>query len=166
MVGLLSREAQLRWRDVLLTGRWFTRDHGPMIAFLSTSDEAVALLPVRSTRYQMVRADGARVRLNPDTVAQLRPSAVAPYRTLPPRKLRMKDVFRFTTTGSARDLAMIVTMIVVTGLLGMLTPMLSARIFDVIIPQSERTQMTQIALIMISAAIIKCLYELARDRKR
>jgi NHLM bacteriocin system ABC transporter ATP-binding protein len=162
MVGLLAREAQLRWREVLLIGRWLTRDHGPMIAFLSASNEAVALLPAGSTRYQMIRADGTRVRLNAETAAQLRPSAIALYRTLPPRKLRMKDVVRFSVKGSARDVVMIVTMIVLTGLLGVLTPMVSARIYDVIIPQSERTQMTQIALILISAAIIKCLYELVR----
>ena len=162
MVGLVARETQLRWREVLLIGRWFTRDHGPMIAFLSASDEAVALMPIGPAHYQMVRADGTRVRLNANTVGQLRPSAISLYRTLPPRSLGMKDVLRFTTKGSARDLVMIVTMIVITGLLGMLTPMLSARIYDVIIPQSERTQMTQIALILISAAIIKCLYELVR----
>ena len=162
MVGLLAREALLRGRDVLLIGRWFTRDHGPMIGFLSASDEAVALLPKGSAHYQMVRADGARVRVNAATVGQLRPSAISLYRTLPSRSLGMKDVIRFTTRGSARDLVMIVTMIVITGLLGMLTPMLTARIYDVIIPQSERTQMTQIALILISAAIIKCLYELVR----
>jgi NHLM bacteriocin system ABC transporter ATP-binding protein len=162
MVGLLARETQLRWREVLLIGRWFARDHGPMIGFLSASDEAVALLPMGSARYQMVRADGTRVRLNANAVAQLRPSAISLYRTLPPRSLTMKDVLRFTIKGSARDLVMIVTMIVITGLLGMLTPMLSARIYDVVIPQSERTQMTQIALILISATIIKGLYELVR----
>jgi NHLM bacteriocin system ABC transporter ATP-binding protein len=162
MVGLLARHAQLRFRAVLLPGRWFTRDHGPLIGFLSASDEAVALLPAGATRYHMVRADGTKARLNAQTAAQLVPSAIALYRTLPPRKLRIRDVVRFSTKGSSRDLAMIFTMIVITGLLGTLTPMVSARIYDVIIPQSERTQMTQIALILISAAIVRCLYELVR----
>lgn len=161
-VALLTRQASIRWRQVLLTGRWYKHNHGAMIATLGSSQEAVALIPVGSRRYALIRNDGSSEKVTPALAAEIGLSAACLYRSLPSRKLKLKDIFSFALSGSVGDFTMVMAMVIVTGLLGVATPALSARIYDVIIPQSERGLMVQITLILISAALIGGLFELVR----
>jgi len=161
-VALLTRQASIRWRQVLLTGKWYRHNHGPLIATVGSSQEAVALIPSGSRRYDLIRNNGTVEKVTPALAAEIAPSAACLYRSLPSRKLKLRDIFRFALDGSVGDFSMVLTMVIVTGLLGIATPALSARIYDVIIPQSERGLMVQITLILISAALISGVFELVR----
>lgn len=161
-IAALARSSSFRWREVLPTGRWFRRNCGPLLGFLESTQEAVALLPAGSRGYEMIRADGSRIRVSTGSASQLEPAMVSIYRTLPNRKLSLRDVVEFTLRGNLPDVSTIFLMVVVTGLVGLATPALSAHIYDVVIPQSERGLMLQITLILLCAALVNTGFELVR----
>ncbi len=49
-----------------------------------------------------------------------------------------------------------------TGLLGLVTPLLTRRIFDNVIPQAERLIMAQVGVALVTAAVVRVMIELAR----
>lgn len=161
-VAALARSSSLRWRQVLCSGRWFRRNSGPLLGFLESTQEAVALLPAGPRRYEIIRADGSRARVSTATVAQLEPTMISLYRTLPNRKLTLGDVGRFCLRGNLPDFSTVFAMVVATGLIGLAVPALSAHIYDVVIPQSERGLMLQITLILLCAALVNAGFELVR----
>jgi NHLM bacteriocin system ABC transporter ATP-binding protein len=159
----LVRSASLRWRQVLLDERWNTRNHGPLIGAMAQTGEAVALLPAGARRYDIVWPDGRRERVTAKLATSLSPVAYSLYRTLPNRKLKLRDVFQFAIRGSLPDFGTILAMVVVTGILSLATPALSAHIYDVIIPQSERNLMLQITIVLLCAGLANVAFELVRS---
>ncbi len=161
-VAELARADAVRWRQIVLKDRWFEERGLPMIGVLSETKACVALLNTRSGHYRMIHADGRSERLTEESAQQLEPLALTLYRSLPARKLTLRDILAFALYGSGRDGVMIGAMIILTGLLGLATPALSARIYDVIIPQSEHGLMTQITLILLVAALTNASFGLVR----
>lgn len=49
----IARASQLRLRRVLLRGRWWLQDSGPLIAYTRQGRHPVALLPVQDNRYEL-----------------------------------------------------------------------------------------------------------------
>jgi len=159
-VAAAARASSLRYRRVLLIPNWQKENNGALVAQLGS--EAVALLPEKSGRYQISRANGTTERLTAKTAMELAPFAFSLYRSLPDRPLKARDVVTFALRGNGRDFGFMGTLVIVTGLLGLIMPALTGRIFDVIIPQAERMLMVQIGVALVTAAIVKSLFELVR----
>lgn len=162
MLARMARKSSVRMRTVLLEGGWYRRDNGPLIGFLEDSGEAVALLPEGRRGYTLRKGDGSGVRVTRKTAALLDPFACSLYRSLPDRKLALRDIINFSVFGNKSDFVMVVFLVLLTGLLGLVTPALTGRIFDIIIPQAERQLMAQIGAILVSAALVRVLLELVR----
>lgn len=158
----MAREFSVRMRTVALDGAWFQRDNGPLIGFLEESGEAVVLVPADRKSYVLRQADGGSRRVNGRNASLLHPFAQALYRSLPNRKLTLRDIIHFFLWGNAGDAFMLLGMVTLTGLLGLITPALTGRIFDLVVPQAERQLMLQIGVALVSAALIRSLLELVR----
>lgn len=158
----LARASSVRWRKVTLTHDWHRRDNGPLIGFLAANNAAVALLPVSPRKYRLHHEDGTSQAVTPAIAAQLHPTAVCLYRTLPNRRLHLRDILQFTFSGHVGDFWLIAAMVIVTGVLGLASPALTGRIFDVIVPQAERGLMMQIGAALLTAALVKAMFELTR----
>lgn len=156
-----ARSSSIRLRRVSLEGGWFQRDHGPLIGFLEATGEAVALVRQHDA-YHAQRPDGSWFEVGRPDAPSLHPAAFVLYRSLPDRALRLRDVIQFTAWGAREDVLMIAAMVVLTGLLGIVTPMLTARIFDLVIPQAERLIMAQIGVVLVTAALVRVMLELVR----
>lgn len=162
VLARMARESSVRLRTVLLEGSWFRRDNGPLIGFLEETGEAVVLVPRGRNGTTAHLADGSYWSVTKKNAARLSPFACCIYRSLPDRRLSLRDIVRFSLWGNNRDIVMLVWMVVLTGLLGLVTPALTGRIFDLIVPQAERQLMVQIGVALLSAALIRSLLELAR----
>ncbi len=156
----LARKTSVRQRKVLLEGSWYRRDNGAMIGFLQGSGEAVALLPDGRKGYLVRQSDGTTTPLSAANYSILHPFAYYLYRSLPDRKLSIRDVLKFSIWNNKRDALTFLFMVLLTGLLGLITPMLMGRIFDIIIPQAERQIMLQIGVILVTAAVVHAMLEL------
>jgi len=158
----MAREASVRLRTVHLEGAWFQRDNGPLIGFLEETGEAVALAPAGRMGYALHQSNGTSRRVNGKIASLLHPFAHSLYRSLPDRRLSLRDIIHFSIWGNARDALMLLGMVTLTGLLGLITPALTGRIFDLVVPQAERQLMAQIGVALVSAALIRSMLELVR----
>ncbi len=160
-LGALVRAASVRKRQVILEPRWWQRDSGPLIGFLTQEKEAVALLPRRGG-YVMRRHTGEEIPLGPEGAGWLDPRAYALYRSLPDRKLALRDVVAFAFRGNGGDGVMLLGMVILTGLLGITLPALTGWTFDLIVPQAERMLLWQVGAALLTAAVVRSLLELVR----
>jgi len=164
-VKKITRASGVKIRDVLLIGEWYKSDHGPLIGYLNHEGEkqVVALLPSKNMTYVMVNpTDGTRKQIDEKLASSLDNFAHMMYKPLPNRVLHIKDIYRLILFGAKKDLKMILGMGILVGLLGMLTPIFTGKIFDTIIPESNYFQLTQIGIALLSIALGSTLFNVAK----
>ncbi|HTG33396.1 MAG TPA: NHLP bacteriocin export ABC transporter permease/ATPase subunit [Thermoanaerobaculia bacterium] len=161
--------SRVRSRRVILRDDWWRRDNGPLVGFLSLDSEQknkrpVALLPVSSRAYEMVDPEsGARVRVDATVAESLSGDAHMFYPPLPERPLTKGDLLRATFAGRRDDILTILFMGAAGGLLGMLVPILTGQLFGNVIPGADRSQLVQITLALVVAALSGSIFQLTRS---
>lgn len=154
----------IRTREVRMRRDWWRRDNGPLLAYTEADSRPVALIPLSATSYELydpVRQ--TRQRVDKRLAGTLSPQAISFYRTLPNRPLTGRDLLRFGLRDSWRDLRLVVLMGLIGGLIGVLVPLVTGRIFDVIVPSADRSQLVQFALILFATAFAAALFQVVRS---
>jgi NHLM bacteriocin system ABC transporter ATP-binding protein len=161
--GAIVKASRIRSRQVALRGEWWNHDHGPLLAYIASSKQPVALLPTSPKTYEFVNPTvGIRNKLTPEVAATLDPFAQSFYRPFPDGLLKGVDLVKFGARGLAADFKMIIMMGVVTGVLGTFTPFFTGQIFDRVIPGAERNQLLQFTLGLIFAALATATFQITR----
>ncbi len=160
----IANASRMRIRQVILKDRWWNDDCGPLLGFLEDGDHPVALLPLSKTRYRLIVPEtGQRVVVNEQIARTLKPFAYRFYRPLPPKAIKALDLLRFGFESAWKsDSAIVLLMGLLGGLLGLITPVATGYIFDTIIPQAERVQLTQLGLFLLVSALASFLFQIAR----
>ena len=161
-VAALARASGLRVRKVVLTDRWSTRGREPLLVFRDADNAPAALLPRRGG-YAIYDPDrGTTVPLDSVTAAALNPFAFMFYRPFPPRALTVRDLLTVGFRNSRRELLTIVSMGAAAGLLAILVPYVTGVVFDSVIPNAQRSALFTIAALLVAAAVVSSLFNLAR----
>ncbi|WP_414582709.1 NHLP bacteriocin export ABC transporter permease/ATPase subunit [Scytonema sp. PCC 10023] len=159
----IVRASRLRMRRVLLQDKWWNKDCGPMVAYTKQDNRPVALLPVCSTRYEILDpVDRTRFPLDDGRASTLSPVAYTFYRSLPDKVLKATDVLQFALKGRATDVQAILFTGIAATVLGMLTPQATAIIMDNAIPDSDRGLLLQVGLGLLAAVFGTALFRLAQ----
>ena len=166
-VDSLCEASQVRYRRVMLRGDWWRHDNGPLLGFrLEAGGGAgapVALVPRSPSRYLLVDpASGERRAVDRAAAAGLHSVAYMFYPPLPARPLTARDLVRAGLRGRGRDLATLLAVSVVLGLLGLLMPVVTASVIGSAIPESDRTGLLYLTLALISGALAMALVQVAR----
>lgn len=166
----ISLVTSVRSRKVILDGHWHTHDSGALLGFLlddgdDVQDERVnpvALLPVGGG-YELhdPRRDAA-VRVDETVAHRLHPQAYQFYGSLPDRPLRPLDILRFSGRGSIRDVVFVMVIGLGLGSLATLIPLLTAQVFDRLIPGAERGLLLQLTIVLALIYIGQSLFNVAR----
>jgi NHLM bacteriocin system ABC transporter ATP-binding protein len=160
----IARAAGIRVREVTLKGEWWRGDSGPLLGFLQTSGQAVALRPTSPRAYALHDPVAGTVRpVTADVASTLASTAYVFYRPFPNKKLSLWDLLRFGAFGSRRDLLTVLLMGIGTGVLGLATPLAMQRIFNDVIPASDRGQLLAIVFLLIAVGIASALFQVARS---
>ncbi len=159
----IARLSGLRIRKVALPEKWWKHDHGPMIGFLKENHRPVALLPASPSRYSLMRPG----RRNPELVTKraaslIESEALTLYRSLPSRLATARELLAFGLKGCRRDVFSVIAMGVLGAGLGLLAPVLTATVFDSIIPFSGRGLLVQVTIGLVAAAIGAAAFELTK----
>ena len=155
----IARTSQLRLRQVLLRGRWWRQDVGPLVAYTQDKRYPVALLPVHQTHYEMLNANGQRVTVNESVARTLEPVAFMFYRPLPEGDLTAWDLLKFAFQGRRRDLIVVGIAGVIVTLLGMVLPQMTAVLVDDAIPFGSTGLLFQIGLALVAMAIGRASFQ-------
>ncbi|MEM1056013.1 MAG: NHLP bacteriocin export ABC transporter permease/ATPase subunit [Bacteroidota bacterium] len=153
-IGAIARASRIRTRKVVLSGEWQRADAGPLLAMATPQEkggkaEPVALV-VRRGRYCVA---GQKEPIPDDLAKRLHPIAYTFYRSFPDRALTALDVARFGLRGGGRDLVAVLAVGLLTGLLGLLTPMVTGELFETAIPEADRGYLASLVGALFAAAL-------------
>ncbi len=161
----IARTSRLRERPVLLEAGWWRTVSGPLLGFVEATDQPVALLPDRRRQaYQLVDPlTGHRTRVTASVAATLSPTAHTLYRPFPARPLTALDLVRFGTRSGAGDIATIVAMGLLGGLLALVVPLASGALFNHFIPDRDLRGVVPIALAMLASVVATAVFQVVRS---
>ncbi|HEY9672750.1 MAG TPA: NHLP bacteriocin export ABC transporter permease/ATPase subunit [Waterburya sp.] len=159
----IARSSRIRMRKVLLVGRWWEKDNGPLLAYTLEEQNPVALLPVSSGRYELFDpVDRTRIYVSERVASNLSPEAYMFYRPLGDKVKRATDLFEFGVKGHQKDVLLVILVGVAATLLGMVTPQATAILIDNAIPDSDHGLLAQIGLALFAVAFGQAVFEVSR----
>ena len=164
LIESIAAASRFRTREVMLSGKWHRQDGGCFLAKLEETGEPVALLQKSPRSYLLFNpATGERVKVTKKIADTVDPKAVMFYRSMPAHSLHGKDVLRFVLQGTRKaDWAWVFLMGIGGGLLGMLSPEITGRVFDTVIPDGDRSLLVQIGFLMGAISLSTFAFELTR----
>jgi NHLM bacteriocin system ABC transporter ATP-binding protein len=161
-LGQIARLSRVRYRGVMLRDKWWRADQGPLLAFRNGA--AVALLPEGASSYVLFDpASGSRTSIRSAEGAQLEPLAYQFYRSFPARAITPVDIVRFGLHGCGRDLVTLTLLGILAACLALLPPILTGLLFDNIIPHASKSQLLEVTIALLFAALATTLFALARN---
>jgi len=159
----LERSSRIRTRRVVLTGKWWKRDSGPLLACTLQGGRPVALLPRGPRRYVLFDpAAGKHVRVGRSVASSLQPFAHVFYRPLPDKVAKPWEILAFGLKGTHRDVAAILMAALAGTLLGMFTPIATSVLIDSAIPDSDQSLLLQLGVGLLGAALGKTAFDLSQ----
>jgi NHLM bacteriocin system ABC transporter ATP-binding protein len=163
-ISAIAKASGVRMRLVLLRGRWWKQDHGPMLGFRASDNRPVALLPRSPANYRIFDPTLEQsVNVTPEIAAEMKESAYVFYRHFPAQVLKISDLFGFALVGCRRDIVMIVLMGIAAGLLALLPPIFTGIIFDDVIPGAQRHALNELIGFLIVSGFASALFSLTRQ---
>lgn len=160
----LCRAARVKYRQVALDAGWHRREGLPLLAYRAADGAPVALLPRRGQGYQLYDPqDDTTVPVSDELAASLRPLGVMFYRAFAPQPIRLRQLAAFGLLGSWRDLGLALGLALLVSGLGLLTPMITAIVFDEVIPGADRSRMAETMAFLLAATVASLFLGLCRD---
>lgn len=167
-VDEIGRASRIRHREVALAGDWWRHDNGPLLGF-RTGDGAsepspVALLPASPRSYRLIDpVHPVPVRVDAQVAASLQPTGYMFYRPLPESDVTATTLLRHAFARNAGEVLMILGMALLTGLIAMATPVMTAIVFGTIVPAGEKSQLLQVAIGLAVAGLASAAFGLTKD---
>lgn len=150
-------------RNVVLEKGWYRNSAGPLLGF-KKDGTVVALLPGRFYGYSYYDpATGKKVRLNSKTEKEISENAICFYHPLPPTKLSIVDLLFYVFKSiPVSSYMMILFIMLVTTLVGMITPYITHVIYDRIIPEGNMRLFWAMLVFSVSLGIGTLLINMAK----
>jgi len=163
-LSAIAKSSQIRIRAVALRDDWYKYDMGPLVGTIEDSKDPVALIPTSPTSYECVNpVTKQRVVVNEDMAAKLAPFGACLYRTFKDGPLKPFDLIRFGMFGQKSDLKYLITMGLLVGFIGALTPFITGQVFDSVIPEAERGLLFQYMIALLVAAFATTAFTIVRN---
>ncbi|MEI8185458.1 MAG: NHLP bacteriocin export ABC transporter permease/ATPase subunit [Chlorobiaceae bacterium] len=163
---LICRFSGIRARLVTLrkSERWWTLDNGPMLSYSHDNKKPFALLPGVNSGYRLFDPSTSEtVEVTPSIAEGIAEQAWMFYRPFPDKPMQGKELLQFGMFGCRGDVIRIILLGIVCSLLGLLPSILTGKLFDEVIPQSDRSQLLQLALILVASIISASGFDLAKS---
>ena len=158
----IARASKFQTRRVLLTGKWWEKEHGSLLSY-KESGEPIALLQEKGNRYVLFDPeDLSRTPIDEGLAETLSLEAYMFYPPLPKKLEHVTEIFHFATRGHLADVFLVVLMGVTGSLLGMVVPQATSILINEAIPGSDHALLWQLGLALLAAAIGKSIFEMAQ----
>jgi NHLM bacteriocin system ABC transporter ATP-binding protein len=159
----IARASHVRIRQIVLRGKWWRDDCGPLVGYVEEDGRPVALMPSKPGRYEIVDPTAKkREKVTAAVASGLSPMAHMMYRPFPGQQLNWWDLIKFGVAGKKQDVIWMVLMGAAGGILGMFVPLATGILFDSVIPGAERGQLFQVILALLAASLAGALFQITR----
>jgi ATP-binding cassette subfamily C protein len=142
--------SNLRYKKVELGEKWWKKDSGAMLA-VSSGGEPLALLPHSFSGYKVYDPETNRVsRLRPVLAKTISPLALAVFRPFPPKAMGARNILAFMAGENiARELVVMALFSLLASIVAVIPPIVSAQIFDMIVPNTLRGMLFEVVLVLL-----------------
>ena len=151
-----------------LEGEWWKNSYGHMLGVFKETGMFIPIITHRGGyRYIRQREDGSKeiVNVNKKTSGNLENLAYHFYRTLPRRRLSMKDFYAFIPKNISKyHLGYVLVLSVLIAILTMGLPYATKLIFDQVIPSGKSEGILTLAILLIDIALIIGLLSAVRNK--
>lgn len=162
-LGEICRASRIRSRKVVLKGEWWAIETTPLLCFLEEDKRPLAIIPTGPGRYEVHDPTAGIVKpLSEELARGIGPKAHTFYRSFPDGAMDALKVFKFGLAGNKGDLARPLAVGFIAGLLGLLTPQITGRIVDKVIPEASRSRLLQLVMILAAVTIAQFLLDIVR----
>jgi ATP-binding cassette subfamily C protein len=142
--------SNLRHKEVELGEKWWKKDSGAMLVF-APGGKPLALLPHNFSGYSVYDPETNRTsRLRPALARTFSPLALAVFRPFPYKAMRGRDILAFMAGEKiGRELVVMTLFSLLASIVAVIPPVVSAQIFDMIIPNTLRTMIFEVVLVLL-----------------
>lgn len=153
----VTTAARIRTRPVRLTETWWRQDMGPLIGYLDADRSPVALL-WRRGRYHLVQPGTRQRRVTPEVAAELAPSAVMFYRSLPEQPVGWFRLLRFGLHGTARDRLRMAGGGLIGFAVALVTPIATGQVLGEYVPSARTDLILQAGIAVVIAGVVSAVF--------
>lgn len=153
-IGEIGRITGFLYRRVTLTGDWWRGDHGPILTWHGEEQRPCAIVPSSPRRYWLI--DGAtleRRRLTETVAKTVSTNGYTFALPFPSGRLRPIQLLLFGARVVKGDAWWVVGTIVATGLLALVTPVVTGWIMDPVIPEGDFQQLMVLTTALVVSGI-------------
>ncbi len=147
----ISRLCRFRYREVSLSGMWYKKEGGPLLAFEKDGEHPVALLPARGGTYEVHKPLEKSSRpVTAGVAGELFGTAYTFYRPLPDDAVGLLKLGRFTLRKQWGGIVGIVTIALTAALLGLALPIAMGQLTSELIPAGEKNGIVILVLLLLA----------------
>jgi len=153
-------------RDIILSGRWFEDDSGPLLGFIEPEGggkEVVALLPIKKGYAFFSSETGRKEPITEDLAMQFSEKAMQLYPPLPPGELGPLKLTLHSLKGCGKELTLVVLMGFLGGLSGFGIPMAMSATVDKVISNGEHGLLGQIVFGLLMIVMGSAIFEMTKS---
>ncbi|HAU99877.1 MAG TPA: NHLP bacteriocin export ABC transporter permease/ATPase subunit [Lachnospiraceae bacterium] len=151
----ISRISHFPTRAVILSGDWFKKDSGVLLAFTKDENHPVPCIPRGPGRYERYDTKtGERRKLDEAFAKTLKPQGYTFYRPFPARVIGKKELFLF---GMSRvypsDIFRLFFLALLGTGVGLLLPLLNEQVYDRYIPIGDMGGLFAVGSVILSCSL-------------
>lgn len=146
--------SNLRCKEVMLPENWWKKDSGAMMG-TAAGGYPVALLPHKWGGYTIYDPrTNCSSRLEREGASAIRGLALAVFRPFPPGEVNSRSIRSFLAGENiGKELVIMSAFRLLTGIVAVAPPMVSAQIFDTIVPNTLRAMLFEIVMVLFCFGI-------------
>ncbi|MCU1451210.1 MAG: transporter-like protein [Acidimicrobiales bacterium] len=155
--------AGCRSRIVSLDGEWWKQPWAPLLGFDSADGRPVALIPRRTGHLMFDPSTGSTAGVDRATAGRLAGRAYAVYRPLPAGAASPSGMFKVAVRKLRGNVWLLLALGVLAGLVTLVTPMVTSLVYNSVLPQSDRSLLADVSLLLGGATVTWGLLVLSRN---
>jgi ABC-type bacteriocin/lantibiotic exporter with double-glycine peptidase domain len=142
--------SNLRYKEVQLGEKWWKNDGGAVLVF-TAEGKPLALLPHSFSGYSVYDPETNRMsRLRPALARTFSPLALAVFRPFPYKAMGGRDILVFMAREHiGRELFVMTLFSFLASVAAVIPPIVSAQIFDMIVPNTLRAMLFEVVLVLL-----------------
>ncbi|MCC5832794.1 MAG: NHLP bacteriocin export ABC transporter permease/ATPase subunit [Chlamydiales bacterium] len=149
----IALASEVRYRQVKLSGRWWKKDCGNMVAFYGEDLKPVALITKKPGCYAIIDpTDGKKIKVDKKAAARLHENAYYFYPCFPNELKTGKEMFRYYLKHNKKEFFPLVWYSVIAALISLFPPFATERLMNNVIPDANAPLLWEISFGLMMAA--------------
>ncbi|MEC9477037.1 MAG: NHLP bacteriocin export ABC transporter permease/ATPase subunit [Planctomycetota bacterium] len=150
----ITRASRIQHRRVMLRGKWWKSDVGPLVGYWNEDGRPVAILPAKQGRYLIYDPrDGTRTPVDEKSASLLYQDALVLIRSLDENEKSPYGLVAFCLHKKLPDMVSFFIAAVFLTLMGMLIPQAMAIVLDRAIPNSNSRLLIELGAALVGVSI-------------